>query len=171
MAEWARAAEEQLALHRWMTSHQGARYRRSWIAGEAQNEPQKAELYDAFWVAEAQKLLTSDAIWVDPEMSDLVMAARDSFKPEAMEREDFIVHTGFCYFAKPLLILDRNKMPVSVGAISWMPVMFTAKGREQEEKETYTRIPETGGSELISHDPDLEEDMYGMCITLHSSTT
>jgi len=144
VAEWVKAAEMQLSLHRWLTSELGRRWTRGWIDSAAGTEQEKRNMYEILTLVEEHKLLTADAIWVSPEMCEIVQMAREGFKPEPLEREDFITHTGFLYFADPLYMQDRHGMTVSVGAISWCPAVMRS---EREDK------------------PDME----GMAITLYSS--
>lgn len=150
MAEWVRAAEVQLETYRWWTSPEGQRWLRGWIAAEKRSEARKGDYYDLLSHAEPSKLLTADAIWISPEMCEIVQAARDGFQPESMEREDFITHTGFAYFAHPLWMYDRSERKVSIGAMSWCPVIFKSEGLETAEV--------------------TEKDTDGMAITLYSST-
>ena len=144
MAEWVKAAEMQLSLHRWLTSELGRRWTNGWIDAAAGSELEKRDMYRVLTHVEEQKLLTADAIWVSPEICEIVQMAREGFKPEPLEREDFITPTGFLYFADPLYMQDRHGMTVSVGAISWCPAIMRS---EREDK------------------PDME----GMAITIYSS--
>jgi hypothetical protein len=173
MAEWVRAAEVQLETHRWLTSPAGVRWQRGWIAAEMRNEPAKGEVYALLAQAEPQKLLTADAIWVAEEMGEVIDFARETFKAEPMEREDFIVHTGFLYFQKPLLMLDRNSKNVSVGAISWCPVRFTNKTQAEVYAEASPALVgldiDGHGTEATFHDSEVEEDQWGMALTIYSS--
>jgi hypothetical protein len=145
MGEWVRAAEVQLETYRWITSPAGWGYVRQWIGAEKAAEPDKGNFYDMLSYAEASKLLTASAIWVSPEMCDIVAAAREGFQPETLEADDFIVHTGFCYFAKPLYMFDRNHRTVSIGAMTWCPV-------------------------VMQDHPSGAPDTNGISITLYSST-
>src|SRR5215831_3230755 len=109
MAEWAKAAEMQLELHRWLLApEKGTLWLRHWIAGEKQAEPLKGDMYQTLAFGEPEKLLVADSIWVDKEMSELIEVAREEFEPEQFINEDLLVHTGFVYFEQPLFILDRN---------------------------------------------------------------
>jgi hypothetical protein len=124
MGEFVRAAEVQLEMYRWMTSRLGQAHMRYWVEAERRSEPEKADMYQMLAHAEISKMLTADAIWVSPEMSEIVQAARMEFQPEPLEREDFITPTGFCYFAEPLIMHDRHHRKVSVGALTWCPVIL-----------------------------------------------
>jgi hypothetical protein len=173
MAEWVKAAEVQLELHRWMTSEIGQRWIRGWVSAESQSDPAKGDMYGLLAHAEPMKLLTADAIWVAPEMSDLIDAAREGFQAEPMEREDFITHTGFLYFAKPIYMLDRNRRKVSIGAISWCPTVFK---RAEDDPDTSGYLVAKEGStalyaESSSEDRTLSEreDKWGMAIAMYSS--
>jgi hypothetical protein len=166
MAEWVKAAEAQLELHRWFTSEKGRRWTRGWIHAETRNDPAKGDMYSLLNAVESQKLLTADAIWVAPEISDVIDAARESFRPEPMEQEDFITHTGFLYFDKPLYMLDRNYKRVSVGAISWCPVVF------KPEDEPTPELEEEGSllvNSLAPEDLPNGETTWGMCFAIYSS--
>jgi len=170
MADWAKAAEVQLELHRWLLSPHGTRWMRGWIGAETRSEPAKGRMYQLLAAAEPQKLLTADSIWVAEEMSEVIMHAREGFQPEPIEREDFLVHTDFCFFQKPLLMLDRNGKNVSIGAISWCPVHFTDKTMEEiyAEGSSALDLDESGhGTAIVNHVPD--EDKWGMCIAIFSS--
>ena len=145
MAEWVKAAEVQLEMHRFLTSEPGKKYMRGWVDASCdEDEGRKRSMYQSLILVEAQKLLTADAIWVAPEMCQLVQAARDGFQPEAVEADDFIVPNGFLYFSEPIYMLDRHRMQTSVGAISWCPIE-------------------------IRSDRTTEEGRWGMAITLYSS--
>jgi len=169
MAEWVKAAELQLELHRWLTSERGRRWTRGWIEAEIRSEPSKGHMYGLLAAAEPQKLLTADSIWVDPEMTELISIAREDFQPEIMANEDFLVHTGFCYFAEPILIHDRNRRVISLGAISWCPIRFTNKTLDEVEAGGLPELTQDG-SEIVSHDPSLREDLWGIDLTLYTST-
>jgi len=122
MAEWVKAAEMQLELHRWLSSERGRHWCRSWtLASAGDDEQEKRDMYDLLLHAEPSKLLTADAIWVAPEMCEIIQVAKEGFQPEALQANDFITHTGFMYFAEPIHMLDRHKRVVSVGAVSWCP--------------------------------------------------
>ena len=179
MAEWVKAAEVQLTLHRWMTSQGGERWLRHWISAEAKaaatathtSDETKAHMYRLLGQVEPYKLLSADAIWVSPEICDVVEAARRGFKPESMEREDFIVHTGFLYFAKPLYTRDRNGNTCSVGAISWCPIKIEGDADPEPETVDFVEGKTTGRissyrEEAASTKPD---DRWGMSIALYSS--
>ena len=127
MAEWVKAAEVQLELCRFLGSPNGRRWTRGWISASTDNEPDKRRMYEPLAILEQQKLLTADAIWVSPEMCEIVQMAREGFQPEALEREDFITPTGFLYFAEPIYMQDRHGMVVSVGAISWCPAQMVSE--------------------------------------------
>lgn len=169
MAEWVKATEVQLELHRWLTSPQGRRWTHSWILAETRDEPAKGHMYGLLSAAEPQKLLTADSIWVDKEITELIEIAREDFRPEPIEREDFLVHTGFVYFEKPLLLLDRGGRTVSIGGISWCPICFTAKPLGEIQDEGGLLGDTHQGSEIVSHDPQATEDVWGMALTLYSS--
>lgn len=134
-AEWTRAAETQLALHRWMTSSAGGRWMSNWLRAEIESTPKKAATVGLLANAEPMKLLTADPIWVSEEMCDIVDAARQDFQPEPLLWDDFIVPTGFLYFARPLIMDDRRGTKVSVGAISWCPANFPSKPGEPDAAE------------------------------------
>ena len=168
MAEWAKAAEEQLTLHRWLLSEQGRLWLRHWIMGERQAEPAKGDMYQMLALGEAQKLLTADSIWVDDEMSDLIEISREDFAPEPFIQEDLLVHTGFVYFKKPLFILDRNKRRLSVGAFSWCPFRVTAD--EVSKIADANWEIERQGSEIISYGADVLKDLNGIALCLYTST-
>jgi len=174
MAEWVKAAETQLEVHRWLTSPKGLAWCRYWIQGMTQAEPDKSRVYAMNLQAEAQKLLTAEAIWVDPEMTEVIEFARESFAPEEMHMEDYIVHTGFVYFAEPILMPDRKGEMVTVGAISWCPLRFTTKTAAEIYAET-TSMEKMGqgGTEIIAYGDavsDLEQqDEWGMAITIYTS--
>ena len=121
MADWTKAAELQLELHRWQTSEKGAHWMQAWGDRVCYGEPFKLDMYRTLLLAEQHKLLTAEAIWVSPEMCEIVQMARESFQPEPIMAPDFIVQNGFCFFDKPLYMNDRNGMTVSIGAISWCP--------------------------------------------------
>jgi hypothetical protein len=173
MSEWVRAAEVQLHEYRWLTSELGQRWSRGWVRAEVEAEPTKGNVYALLMHAEPMKLLTADAIWVAPEICDVIDVARESFEPESLEREDFLTHTGFCYFAKPLYMLDRNKKKVSVGAISWCPTVFKGKDDEPAEKELVLAEDDAGARLAASaHTLDQyesNEERWGMAICLYSS--
>ena len=175
MAEWVKAAETQLELHRWLTSEVGQRWHRGWISAEKRAEPKKGDMYDMLAHVEPMKLLTAEAIWVAPEMSDIVTAARDGFQPEAMTKEDFIVPTGFCYFAKPLLMQDRNRKHVSIGALSWCPVKFQ-HGKDPDEIDPSDVVSVSDDANMVMTQHSLRElnyeaqaDKWGMCLAMYSS--
>lgn len=128
MAEWAMAAEMQLDLRHWLESENGRRWGRVWVNSVSAEETGRKDLYEALILAEAQKLLTADAIWVSPDMCQVVQAARDGFQPEPLEMADFIVPTGFLYFSDPIYMLDRHRRTVSVGGISWCPFIVEEHG-------------------------------------------
>jgi len=176
VAEWVKAAETQLEVHRWLTSPKGLAWVRYWIQGMTKAEPAKAQGYTLYMQAEAQKLLTADAIWVDSEMTEVIEFARESFAPEEMHPDDFIVHTGFVYFAKPLLMPDRHGKIVSIGAFSWCPLRFTSKTAAEIYAEQSSMEKEgRNGTEIIAYGDavsDLEQrDEWGMAISIFSSMT
>jgi hypothetical protein len=123
MANWTKAAELQLELHRWQQSQAGAHWMRAWAQRVCSGEPEKEHLYQLLLHAEQHKLLTAEAIWVSPEMCEIVQIAREGFEPEPLLAPDFLTMTGFCYFDSPLYMQDRNGMTVSIGAMSWCPYM------------------------------------------------
>src|SRR5215471_14197115 len=169
MAEWAKAAEMQLELHRWLLAEgKGSLWLRHWIMGEKQTEPAKGDMYQMLALAEPNKLLTADSIWVDKEMSELISIAREDFEPEAFIAEDLLVHTGFCYFEKPLFIRDRNKRTLSIGAFSWCPFRVTADDAPKV-RETKVQI-ERQGSEVVAYGSDVTEDQEGIALCLYTST-
>lgn len=179
MAEWVRAAEVQLTLHRWMTSQQGARWIHHWIGAEAASaarsahvsDETKASMYRILGQVEPYKLLSASAIWVSPEICEVVDAARRGFKPESMEREDFIVHTGFLYFAKPLYTRDRNGNTCSVGAISWCPIKIEAEKDEHPEDADFVEGAATGTMSTLQEEAKRSkpDDRWGMSIAMYSS--
>jgi hypothetical protein len=123
MGDWVKAAESQLEQYRWQTSERGTHWMRVWAERVSQGEPHKRDMYSLLLRAEQHKLLTAEAIWVSPEMCEVTQMAAEGFEPEPLLAQDFITMTGFCYFDTPLYMLDRNKMVVSVGAISWCPYL------------------------------------------------
>lgn len=173
MADWVKAPEVQLELHRWFTSDVGRTWTRGWVAAERRAERLKGDTYGMALATEPQKLLTADAIWVAEEMSEIISYAREGFQPEPMEREDFIVHTGFVYFEKPLHMLDRNGMTVSLGAISWCPLRVTGKGEHEVFAEDYADLKRetTNGTEAILYGSEVTEDKWGMLLGLYSSAS
>jgi hypothetical protein len=172
MAEFAKAAESQLELHRWLLGAKGQLWLRHWIMGEKQAEPAKGDMYQTLAYAEPQKLLSADSIWVDDEMSDLVSVAREDFKPEPFLNEDLLVHTGFVYFDKPVFMLDRNKQKLSIGAFSWCPLRVTNRSPEDihsEVRENWQHEQE--GSEVVIYGvEESQPDIAGIALTLFTST-
>jgi hypothetical protein len=130
MAEWTKAAEMQLELHRWLTSERGRHWTMSWARRVCDGEPNKLDIYQRLALTEEHKLMTAESIWVAPEMCQIVQMAREGFQPEPILAPDFITMNGFVYFAEPLYMQDRNGMTVSVGAISWCPYMVEHEGDE-----------------------------------------
>lgn len=124
MSDWHKAAELQLELHRWMGTDRGQHWLHTWVINSSVDEEDKRHAYDLLIHAEPQKLLTAQAIWVSPEMCEIVQVAKEGFQPETLEATDFLTMTGFLYFAKPVIMRDRNDHPVSVGAVSWCPIAF-----------------------------------------------
>jgi hypothetical protein len=135
MAEWVKAAEVQLEMHRFFDSEAGHAYIRGWTNASALHEDEKRAMYGLLMQTEAAKLLTADAIWVAPEICEIVQVAREGFKPEALEREDFLVPNGFVYFAQPLYMKDRHGMTCSLGAISWCPVFLKSQRDDTDDTE------------------------------------
>ena len=169
MAEWAKAAESQLELHRWLLSEKGSLWLRHWVGGEKQAEPAKGDMYQMLAFAEPQKLLSADSIWVDGEMSELITVAREDFQPEVFLNEDLLVHTGYVYFDKPLLMKDRNRRQLSIGAFSWCPFRVTADNVPDIKSEKNWQI-EQQGSEIVSYGSAVREDINGIALTLYTST-
>jgi hypothetical protein len=168
MAEFVKAAETQLELHRWLLSQKGQLWLRHWIGGEKQQEPAKGDMYQLLAFGEPQKLLTADSIWVDDEMCELVSVAREDFKPEPFLNEDLLVHTGFVYFDRPVMMRDRNKRTLSIGAFSWCPFRVTKDELPQLAEKNWEI--EKQGSEITSYGSSVEEDMTGIALCLYTST-
>jgi hypothetical protein len=124
MADWFKAAESQLLLHRWHSSEQGKHWMRAWTQRVCEGEPEKRRIYETLMLAEEHKLLTAESIWVSPEMCEIVQHARESFQPEPVLAQDFITQTGFVYFEQPLYMSDRHGHTVSMGAMSWCPFVI-----------------------------------------------
>jgi len=148
MAEFVKAPEAQLELHRWLTSEQGVRWSREWIALETRKEPIKGHMYGMLHEATKQSLLTADPIWVSGEMCEIVSMARESFQPESIEMSDFIVPTGFVYFEQPQVIADRHGLDMPIGAFHWTPTAFQDKHNPEK---------------------DPEETRWGMALAMYSS--
>lgn len=123
MTGWQDAHSEQMALWRFVRSDLGQRVIREWAAAEVQGQPLKTVVYASMIEAEADKLRGADPIFIAAEMSDLIDAARETFKPEAFVETDVLTDNGFVYFEKPLALIDRSKKTVSLGAFSWQPIV------------------------------------------------
>jgi hypothetical protein len=170
MSEWTKAAETQLHLHRWLMSDHGQQSTHNWLRAERESEPAKGHVYSMLAYAEPMKLLTADAIWISPEICDVIDVAREGFQPESMEREDFITPTGFAYFAKPIYMLDRSQLKVSVGAISWCPVVFKDESEQAENEHVFAEVEGAKlGVSLTERGKDPVGDKWGMSICLYSS--
>lgn len=172
MADFAKAAESQLELHRWLLSEKGSLWLRHWIGGEKQAEPAKGDMYQTLAMAEPQKLLSADSIWVDDEMCELVQVASEDFKPEPFLNEDLLVHTGFVYFDQPVFIKDRNGMKLSLGAFSWCPLRLTNRSSQEIHGELQRNWElEKEGSEVVIYGVDeIPNDLQGITLCLYSST-
>ena len=60
-------------------------------------------MYELLMLVEEQKLLTADAIWVSPEMCEIVQMAREGFKPRSRwSGRTSSPPVGFLYFAEPI---------------------------------------------------------------------
>ena len=157
MAEWVKAAEMQLSLHRWLTSEIGRQWTRGWInsaAGTEEREAAHVRGADGRGGAEAAHRRRDLGA---PEMCEIVQQAREGFRPEPLEREDFITPTGFLYFAEPLYMNDRHGMTVSVGAISWCPAIMQSQREDEADKEgmaiTLYSSALAEGDQLLRHAP------------------
>lgn len=167
MGEFVKAAETQLELHRWLLSEKGQLWLRHWIMGERQTEPAKGDMYRTLAMAEPQKLLTADSIWVDSEMSELIEVAREDFKPEPFLHTDLLVHTGFVYFDRPIYMNDRNKQRLTIGGFSFCPLRVTPKSSEEVHAEKYELDQE--GSEVVIYGQEVPE-ASGIALCLYTST-
>jgi hypothetical protein len=173
MGEWIAAAEEALAMAHWMGTEKGKAWTRYWLDSEAHADHRKANLYSLLYRAEPHKLLSADPIWVSSDMCELIDVAREDFPPETIEREDFLVHTGFVYFARCLHMLDRNHRQVSVRAMSWCPVMFRPGDLyEVRRSEADEVAPDDHGTVIVIPMEDgYAGNEWGIGITLFSSTS
>jgi hypothetical protein len=170
MAEWTKAAEMQLALHRWLTSERGRIWMHTWSRRVCDGEPGKLATYQQLVLTEEHKLMTAESIWVAPEMCQIVQMAREGFKPEPIMAPDFITMNGFVYFADPLYMTDRNGMTVSVGAISWCPYLIEHEG-DEDLSGMAVGIYSTAGAELDSfhesHEAYMREHGVPELLPLH----
>lgn len=121
--------DQQLDLYRFWRSEAGRNAAEAFAESvSAENGRAYAETFlDPLAQIEASKMYLGDPIYVDPEMTDLIRFAAESFQPEPLHEHDLVTQTGFAVLPQPFQMIDRHGKRVSFRAFAWMPVQFAAR--------------------------------------------
>jgi hypothetical protein len=133
MSGWQDAWSEQVAMWRWVRSDMGQRQLFYWAQAESEDQPTKRIVYRSLLPHLDPILRSADPFFISEEMTDLIDAARDGFKPEPFHANDVLTDTGFAYYEKPLMLHDRNRKEVSLGAFTWAPLLSTGDASTGEQ--------------------------------------
>jgi hypothetical protein len=119
--KWHDAYDAQMALWRWYRTPAASRWMRglhSDIDRDGYPSSFRAVLARMF-DAEMGRLVECDPIYVADEMCDLVDYARESFEPEPLLEWDLPTPRAFVFYAKPIVIHDRDGNDLAFRAFSY----------------------------------------------------
>ena len=154
---WHDAYDAQMALWRWYRAgDRGGRIGARWLAESYEFNAKELQdgtkfMLSELYAAEFGRLIDLDPIYVSEEMCEVVEAASESFKPEALLETDLITPRGFLYFARPFEVPDRFEKPMTIQAASWTRIYQTVGEAEKRAFE----------DEVLSRSAGLPADPHG----------
>jgi hypothetical protein len=121
---WKDAYDAQVGTWRWARSQAGREWRidHHAMTVEQLSNPGTRALASSLYAAEEGKLLDADPYYVSREMTEVVVAASESFNPEPLLATDLLTSYGFVYLATPVKMPDKYDTMVSLAAFSWCPI-------------------------------------------------
>lgn len=144
---WKTAYDTQMGLWRWLRSPYG----RQWLQEhfEITTSGYSGGLVETLghvYEVEEQRVLGADPFYVSEGMCQLVQAAAQTFQPEPLYPTDLLTTSGFVYFDRPFLVLDRFDDPATIAGFSWLPMVGAGDARtaRSAREEVVASLPEEG---------------------------
>lgn len=134
-AAWQDAYDAQMGLWRWERSTVGIEFLVRHFADtveQFQLSETTTGTLETLVRHEGARVLAADPFFVSADMSQLVEAAAETFRPEPLLPTDLLSPVGFLYFAEPIkFTVPGDPEPANIAALSWEP-LFGAASAEDE---------------------------------------
>jgi hypothetical protein len=124
---WKDAYDAQMGTWRWVRSQDGIEWVRDhWhVAVEGITNPHTRSLLSSLYAVEEDKLVMADPYYISREMTEVVVAASETFSPEPLLDTDLLTGLGFCYFETPVAMPDKYETMIALAGFSWAPIGAT----------------------------------------------
>ena len=129
---WRDALEQKIAIHHFWGTRTGKAFLQSFAMDSLRKgRDQEARFYAEIGAAEQWKLSQAEPIFIDADMVDLITHAAESFDPEPLEWEDFLIPFGFVLMEKPFVLQDARGKTISYRAWSFGPSVTDGEDGEE----------------------------------------
>lgn len=153
---WQQVLDDQLDIYRWLSTPQGDYAMRAFEKSYLANND-RFHSKNSLQQVERSKFYLADPMYVSDDMQQVIEAAAESFKPEALRPSDLPTSYGFTVFPRPFLMKDSHEKTVTFRAFAWMPVSINTQNKETGEES----IGEGIHISYYSHRDDMLLDDYG----------